>query len=66
MKISIRLAQKSDLLQYTDLLQKTYQDAYADEAIGLKKEYFSKEVFNTPNTQEYLESNLRVDERQKC
>lgn len=66
MKVNIRLAQKSDLLQYTDLLQKTYQDAYTDETIGLKKEYFSKEIFNTQNTQEYLESNLKVDERQKC
>jgi len=66
MKISIRLAQKSDLAQYTELLQKTYQDAYTDEAIGLKKEYFSKEVFNTLDTQKYLESNLEVNERQKC
>ena len=66
MKISIRLAQKSDLAQYTKLLQKTYEDVYPNEAIGLKKEYFSNEIFNTSNNQKYLESNLKVNEKQKC
>ncbi len=66
MKISIRLAQKSNLPQYTKLLQKTYQDAYTNEAIGLAKECFSQEVFNSPDTQKYLKSNLRVNKKQKC
>jgi len=66
MEIIIRLATKSDLPQYTELLQKTYENAYTDESIDLKKEYFSKEIFNTQNTQEYLASNLEVNEKQKC
>jgi hypothetical protein len=64
METNIRLAQKSDLPQYTELLQKTYQDAYVDEVIGLSKECFSGEVFNTPDTQKYLESNLEINEKQ--
>lgn len=66
MKISIRLARKSDLLQYTKLLQNTYQDTYKNEAIGLTKECFSKEVFNSLIAQRYLESNLEINEKQKC
>ena len=66
MNVSIRLAKKSDLRAYTDLLQKTYQDAYPNEEEGLKKEYFSEKIFNTPDTQKYLASNLLVNDKQKC
>lgn len=66
MEVQIRLARKTDLPEYTNLLQKTYQDVYPNEKIGLKKEYFSKEIFNTPNTQDYLTSNLLVNNKQKC
>lgn len=66
MEVQIRLAKKSDLLEYTKLLQKAYQDAYTNEEIGLTKACFSEEIFNTPDTQKYLESNLEVNEKQKC
>jgi ribosomal protein S18 acetylase RimI-like enzyme len=66
MQIRIRLARKNDLPKYTNLLQKTYQDAYPDKKIGLVKEYFSEEIFNTLDTQKYLASNLFVNDRQKC
>ncbi len=66
MDLDIRLAIKNDLSQYTQLLQEVYQDAYIDESIGLTKDCFSKEIFNTPDTQEYLASNLEVNEKQKC
>lgn len=66
MKINVRLARKTDLQEYTKLLQKTYQDAYPDEKTGLLKEYFSEEIFNIPDTQKYLASNLLVSDKQKC
>lgn len=66
MKINIREANLSDLPQYTKLLQKTYQDAYVDDEIGLTKDCFAEEVFNTPDTQKYLTSNLEVNPHQKC
>ena len=66
MDLHIRLAQKSDLGEYTKLLQKTYQDSYVSEKIGLTKECFSEEIFKSPNIQKYLLSNLNVDSKQKC
>ena len=66
MNIQIRLARKSDLPEYTNLLQKTYQDAYTNESIGLTKECFSEEIFDSPDTQKYLASNLVVNDKQKC
>ena len=65
MKISIRLAKKSDLKKYTDLLQKTYQISYTNEKIGLTKDCFSKKVFASSDTQKYLKSNLTVGSKQK-
>ena len=65
MKVGIRFARKTDLPQYTSLLQKSYQDAYTDESIGLAKERFSVEVFNSSNNQEYLIHNLEVNANQK-
>jgi len=65
-KVQIRHARKSDLPKYTKLLQKTYQDAYTDEEIGLTKECFSEKVFNSLNNQKYLASNLLVNNKQKC
>jgi ribosomal protein S18 acetylase RimI-like enzyme len=59
-------AKKTDLQQYTKLLQKAYQDVYPDEKTGLKKEYFSEVIFNTSDTQKYLASNLLVNDKQKC
>lgn len=58
MRISIRLARKDDLKDYTDLLQRTYQDAYPDEKVGLTKDHFSKEVFSSDRIQAYLKSNI--------
>lgn len=65
MKVSIRLAKKSDLKVYTDLLQRTYQDAYTDESIGLTKDCFSQEVFSSPDSQKYLKSHLINNDKQK-
>ena len=65
MEIKIRFARKSDLKKYTDLLQRTYQEAYTNESLGLTKELFSKEIFNTPDTQKYLLGNLEVTDKQK-
>lgn len=65
MKVSIRLARKSDIKEYTDLLQKTYQKAYTDESLGLTKNCFSKKVFSTPDTQKYLKSSLTINRKQK-
>lgn len=66
MDIKIRLAKKTDLPKYTKLLQKTYQDSYTNEKIGLTKDCFSKKVFNSTRIQRYLESNLEIKEKQKC
>ncbi|HEY4694615.1 MAG TPA: GNAT family N-acetyltransferase [Candidatus Nanoarchaeia archaeon] len=66
MNISIRLAKESDLKEYTNLLQRTYQESYTDPKIGLTKECFSKEIFNTKSSQDYLKSNLVVNEQQKA
>ena len=66
MNIEIRRAQSEDLPKYTELLQKTYEDAYVDESIGLTKACFSKEIFNSPDTQKYLASNLLTNNEQKC
>jgi len=65
MKINIRLATGSDLLEYTKLLQKTYHSSYINDAIGLTKECFSEDIFNTKDTQKYLKSNLIINENQK-
>ena len=65
MDINIRLSQPKDLPAYTDLLQKTYEFAYVDESLGLIKDCFSKEIFQTKNTQEYLLSRLENSEQQK-
>jgi len=66
MNLIIRQARPDDLFEYTDLLQKTYQDAYVNDEIGLTIDCFSPEVFNTPDTQDYLRSNLIVNDKQKC
>lgn len=65
MNIIIRLAKKSDLQNYTKLLQKTYEDSYVDETLGLAKDLFSMEIFNSLDTQNYLSSNLVVNKKQK-
>lgn len=58
MNYHIRLAKSSDLKQYTNLFQQTYESAYVNPKIGLTKECFSQQVFNTDNTQTYLKSKL--------
>lgn len=65
MNITIRLAKKSDLRNYTHLLQRTYQTCYIKPEIGLTPERFSKEIFNTKSTQTYLKSNLVISDSQK-
>ena len=65
MKVSIRLAKKSDIKKYTGLLQKVYQTSYTDERLGLTKDCFSRKVFSTSRNQEYLKSNLVINSKQK-
>lgn len=60
MNLTFRLAQQSDLPAYTDLLQRTYQHSLINEAIGLTKACFSKEVFATKDTQTYLRKKLVI------
>ena len=59
------MRQSNDLPDYTEMLQKTYQDSYTNEEIGLTKQCFSKEIFNTKDTQKYLKSGLEVNDKQK-
>ena len=66
MSLTIKPAKRSDLEEYTDLLQKTYQKAYTNDELGLTKDCFSKKVFNTKNTQDYLKSNLISNKKQKA
>jgi len=66
MNLQIRLARKGDLPLYTKLLQKTYQDSYTSDEIGLSPDCFSEQVFNSPDTQKYLASNLVTNNLQKC
>jgi ribosomal protein S18 acetylase RimI-like enzyme len=54
----IRKANPKDIEQYTSLLQQTYQATYVDTAIGLTTDCFSKEVFNSDDTQQYLKAHL--------
>jgi len=63
--VNIRLAKKSDIKKYTVLLQKTYQNAYTNEKIGLTKNCFSKKVFSTEDSQNYLKSSLVINAKQK-
>jgi len=65
MKVKVRLARISDLKNYTNLLQRTYEAAYTQESLGLTKNCFSKKVFNTKNTQDYLKSKLQITDQQK-
>jgi RimJ/RimL family protein N-acetyltransferase len=62
--VNIRKASQDDIKAYTRLLQRVYEDAYADEGIGLGREYFSMKLFLTEDTQEYLRSNLAQSKEQ--
>ena len=61
----IRLAKPSDLKEYTNLLQITYEFSYTNPKIGLTKKCFSTDVFNTINTQDYLKTKLINSPTQK-
>ena len=65
MNFSLRLAKPTDLEQYTNLLQQTYEFTYTNAEIGLIKECFSPQVFNTPDSQKYLSSKLINSPHQK-
>lgn len=54
----IRKATVNDFGIYADLLQRTYQVTYADDKLGLKKEYFDKKYWQTKLAEEYLKSHL--------
>ena len=66
MNISIKPAKSDYLREYTNLLQQTYEKAYTNDELGLTKECFSKEIFNTEDTQKYLKSNLKNNKNQKA
>lgn len=65
MKIEIRAAKMEDIVAYTAIMQKTYESTYVDDSIGLAKECFSKDVFNSLGTQKYLKSKLMSDNNKK-
>lgn len=65
MRVKTRLASSKYLSEYTQLLQRTYEDAYVDESLGLTKDCFSKEIFASPDTQKYLKSHLVINDKQK-
>lgn len=54
MNLSIRFATEEDFEKYSDLLQRTYEQAYVNEKIGLRKEHLSKEVFASDRIKKYL------------
>ncbi len=63
--VEIRIAKGSDIEAYTRLLQKTYQKTYTNNKLGLTKNCFSRAVFATKASQDYLKSNLRQNTNQK-
>jgi ribosomal protein S18 acetylase RimI-like enzyme len=65
MTYKIRTAKPTDLPQYTNLLQQTYEFAYTKPEIGLTKECFSPAVFNSDNTKNYLKIKLINSPNQK-
>lgn len=65
MDITIRLSRPDDIAGYTALLQETYADAYVKPELGLTSSCFSREVFMSPDTQNYLASNLLQSDKQK-
>jgi len=60
----VREGKISDLKQYTHFLQKIYEKTYTNKKIGLTRECFSVNVFNTENTQNYLKINLNNTDTQ--
>jgi len=65
MNLTIRNSNLRDLHKYTDLLQQTYESSYINNKIGLTKECFSKEIFNSIDTQNYLKTKLINSSTQK-
>ena len=61
----IRLATIDDLPQYTQLMIKTYQQAYISEELGITADYFSDEMFKNEDTQNYFKSHLVNTDKQK-
>lgn len=66
MDLIIKPSSQKYLEEYTDMLQKTYEEFYVDESLGLTKDCFSKEVFSSKDTQDYLKSNIQNNDNQKC
>ena len=65
MDLQTRYGRLEDLQKYTDLLQHVYEFSYSDERIGLPKKLFSKKIFASRNTQDYLASHLIDTNKQK-
>lgn len=64
MQLTTRQATTDDLRAYTLFLQKAYETFYTDETIGLTKECFSLDIFQTKDTQSYLKKNLLNNDKQ--
>lgn len=58
MKYTLRLAKPSDLKEYINLLQTTYEFSYTNPKIGLTKNCFSPEIFNTQKAQKNFKTSL--------
>jgi ribosomal protein S18 acetylase RimI-like enzyme len=65
MNLHIRLAKPSDLKQYIDLLQTTYEFAYANPKVGLTKDCFSPKIFNTQKAQKNFKTSLINSSKEK-
>src|SRR5579872_1759076 len=66
MDIVIRLAEESDFPAYLNLMQKTYQDSFVNDEIGLTKEMFDSQYFHTPKALEFFTEMMQVSDMQKC
>jgi RimJ/RimL family protein N-acetyltransferase len=58
MNYKIRLAKPSDLKNYIDLLQITYEFSYTNPKVGLTKDCFSPKIFNTKKAQKNFKTSL--------
>lgn len=58
MEIKIRKATNNDIDEFRLLCQQVYEESYTSDLLGIPKSFFSKEIFNTPDTKEYFVSLL--------
>lgn len=66
MDVTIRLAKESDFAAYLDLMQKTYQEAFVNDEMGLTKDMFASRYFHTPTALKFFTEMMHVSDTQKC